>query len=56
VAQYTFDLIPIQNDSGNFTKITQRIPIKIAVDNSQLQQYGIQLKPGMSVEVTIHTA
>jgi membrane fusion protein (multidrug efflux system) len=56
VAQYTFDLIPIQNDSGNFTKITQRIPIKIEVDSSQLQQYGILLKPGMSVEVTIHTA
>jgi membrane fusion protein (multidrug efflux system) len=49
--QSTFDLLPVESDTGNYTKITQRMPVKIAVtdkDNSIL-------KPGMSVEVKIHT-
>ncbi|MFZ5591172.1 MAG: HlyD family secretion protein [Bacillota bacterium] len=29
----TFSLLPITNTSGNFTKVVQRIPIKIALDN-----------------------
>ncbi|HNF75037.1 MAG TPA: HlyD family secretion protein, partial [Pseudomonadales bacterium] len=43
-----FALIPSPNPSGNFTKITQRIPVKISVE----QQDGL-LKPGMMVEVDI---
>ncbi len=49
--QSTFSLIPTQNDSGNFTKVTQRMPVKIEIGNKD----GLILKPGMSVEVTIHT-
>jgi len=44
-----FALLPNANPSGNFTKITQRIPIRIAVD----QVEGDLLRPGMMVEVAI---
>ena len=43
-----FALIPTPNPSGNFTKITQRIPVKITVE-----QQDDLLKPGMMVEVDI---
>lgn len=46
-AQYS--VLPTENTSGNFTKITQRIPIKIRPDAS-----SYSLKPGMSAVVTIH--
>jgi len=47
-----FSLLPPDNATGNFTKIVQRIPVKIAVDDSELN--GL-LRPGMSVEPTIDT-
>jgi membrane fusion protein, multidrug efflux system len=43
-----FALLPTPNPSGNFTKVTQRLPVKIAVPQSE----GM-LKPGMMVEVKI---
>jgi membrane fusion protein (multidrug efflux system) len=43
-----FALLPNTNPSGNFTKVTQRLPIKIEV-----QQRGQMLKPGMMVEIAI---
>jgi membrane fusion protein, multidrug efflux system len=46
-----FSLIPPNNASGNFTKITQRIPIKISIDNPPNPQ--MPLLPGMSVEVKV---
>jgi membrane fusion protein (multidrug efflux system) len=53
-----FSLIPPSNASGNFTKVTQRIPIKISVypvssDNKIIQAGSFHLLPGMSVEVQI---
>jgi membrane fusion protein (multidrug efflux system) len=47
-----FALLPPDNATGNFTKIVQRIPVKIALDDSELA--GL-LRPGMSVEPTIDT-
>ena len=48
-----FALLPPDNATGNFTKIVQRIPVKIALhDNSALAG---RLRPGMSVEPTIDT-
>ncbi len=44
-----FALLPSPNPSGNFTKVTQRLPVRIAVG----QQDGV-LRPGMMVEVFIH--
>ncbi|AFC33826.1 hypothetical protein PM3016_7250 [Paenibacillus mucilaginosus 3016] len=46
----TFALLPSTNTSGNFTKVTQRIPIKIAVDDQQ----GLDLAPGMSTVIKIN--
>ncbi|MSO65889.1 MAG: HlyD family secretion protein [Alphaproteobacteria bacterium] len=48
VATSQFSLLPNPNPSGNFTKVTQRLPVKIGV----LQQEG-KLRPGMMVEVQI---
>jgi membrane fusion protein (multidrug efflux system) len=47
-----FALLPPDNATGNFTKIVQRIPVKIALDHTAL--LGV-LRPGMSVEPTIDT-
>ena len=46
---------PIQpnNATGNFTKIVQRLPVKIVVENGQ--PFAKLLKVGFSVETTIHT-
>ncbi len=43
-----FALLPSPNPSGNFTKITQRLPVRIAI-----QQKDGLLRPGMMVEVNI---
>jgi membrane fusion protein, multidrug efflux system len=48
-----FALLPPDNATGNFTKVVQRIPVKIEVD--QPTQTTTPLRPGMSVEVTITT-
>lgn len=45
-----FALLPNPNPSGNFTKITQRLPVRVAVP-----QQNDQLKPGMMVELEIST-
>ena len=45
-----FALIPPDNASGNFVKVTQRVPIKISID--QVDQYRSLLRAGMSVFVT----
>jgi membrane fusion protein, multidrug efflux system len=48
-----FSLLPPDNATGNFTKIVQRIPVKIRLDPHQ-PLIG-QLRPGMSVEASIDT-
>ncbi|HEY4649019.1 MAG TPA: HlyD family secretion protein, partial [Gemmatimonadales bacterium] len=48
-----FSLLPPDNATGNFTKVVQRVPVKIQVD--QPTQSTKPLRPGMSVEVTITT-
>ena len=49
----TFALLPPDNATGNFTKVVQRIPVKIALDGDP-KLAGL-LRPGMSVEPTIDT-
>lgn len=46
----TFSLLPAQNSSGNFTKIVQRVPVKISINNYQ----GQRLLPGMNAVVRIY--
>lgn len=53
-----FSLIPPSNASGNFTKVTQRVPIKISISpvlkSEQKDPYeSIKLLPGMSVEIKV---
>jgi membrane fusion protein, multidrug efflux system len=48
-----FALLPPDNATGNFTKIVQRVPVKIAIDPAD-PLIG-RLRPGMSVEPTIDT-
>ena len=43
-----FTLLPSPNPSGNFTKITQRLPVRIAIEKNENL-----LRPGMMVEVNI---
>ena len=43
-----FALLPSPNPSGNFTKITQRLPVRIAIDQKERR-----LRPGMMVEINI---
>jgi membrane fusion protein (multidrug efflux system) len=45
-----FALLPPDNATGNFTKVVQRIPVKIALEAS-----SVELRPGMSVIPTIQT-
>lgn len=43
-----FALLPNPNPSGNFTKVTQRLPVRVSI-----QQQNRLLKPGMMVEIKI---
>lgn len=49
----TFALLPPDNATGNFTKVVQRIPVKITLD-PESERSG-DLRPGMSVEPSIDT-
>jgi membrane fusion protein (multidrug efflux system) len=50
-----FALLPPDNATGNFTKIVQRIPVKIVLDQDSTRGYGDLLSPGMSSVVTVAT-
>ena len=49
-----FSLLSGSNATGNFTKIAQRLPVRIELDPGQIQQE--YLAPGLSVTVSINTA
>ena len=44
-----FALLPADNATGNFTKIVQRVPVKITLDPQDMKKYAGRLVPGMSV-------
>ena len=46
-----FAMIPVENAVGNFTKIAQRLPVRIAIDRSQKLAGG--LRPGLSLKVKV---
>jgi len=48
-----FALLPPDNATGNFTKVVQRIPVKIALDDPGL---ATQLRPGISVTAIVRTS
>ncbi len=49
----TFALLPPDNATGNFTKIVQRIPVKIRFDKSSVKGFENLLVPGMSANVSV---
>jgi membrane fusion protein, multidrug efflux system len=50
----TFALLPPDNATGNFTKVVQRIPVKIVLDPNPA--LGALVRPGMSVVATVETS
>jgi membrane fusion protein (multidrug efflux system) len=47
-----FALLPADNATGNYTKVVQRVPVKIALDDSDLTN---ELRPGLSAVATVRT-
>ncbi len=48
-----FSLLPQDNATGNFTKIVQRVPVKVRITGPQ--NYAQWLRPGLSAEVVVNT-
>jgi len=49
-----FALLPPQNATGNWIKVVQRVPVRIALDPGELAQHPLQLGLSMEVEVDTH--
>ena len=45
----TFALLPSDNATGNFTKIVQRVPVKIVFDEDSVRDFKDKIVPGLSV-------
>ena len=48
-----FSLLPAQNATGNWIKVVQRVPVRIALDPEQLKQYPLRLGLSAHVEVNV---
>lgn len=48
-----FALLPPDNATGNFTKVVQRVPVKIVFEESDLAKYRARITPGMSTVVSV---
>ncbi len=48
-----FSLLPAQNASGNWIKVVQRLPVRVALDQSQLDKYPLRI--GLSTDVSVDT-
>jgi membrane fusion protein (multidrug efflux system) len=48
-----FALLPPQNASGNWIKVVQRVPVRIALDREELRKYPLRL--GLSMTATVDT-
>ncbi|RUL79810.1 efflux RND transporter periplasmic adaptor subunit [Dyella choica] len=46
-----FSLLPAQNATGNWIKVVQRVPVRIALDNGELDQHPLRI--GLSTDVTV---
>ena len=49
-----FALLPPDNATGNFTRIVQRLPVKILLDEQALGEFKGRIAPGMSAEVEVN--
>ena len=48
-----FALLPAQNATGNWIKIVQRVPVRVALDGDQLAKHPLRLGMSMSVDVSV---
>jgi membrane fusion protein (multidrug efflux system) len=48
-----FSLLPAQNATGNWIKVVQRVPVRMALDPQQVAKYPLQL--GLSIKVVVDT-
>jgi membrane fusion protein, multidrug efflux system len=48
-----FALLPSDNATGNFTKIVQRVPVKIVFDPCAIQGFEARIVPGLSAIVEV---
>ena len=46
-----FSLLPAQNATGNWIKVVQRVPVRISLDNKELDQHPLRI--GLSADVTV---
>ncbi|MFA7278556.1 MAG: HlyD family efflux transporter periplasmic adaptor subunit [Sterolibacterium sp.] len=49
-----FALLPAQNASGNWIKVVQRVPVRIALEPQQLTEHPLRIGLSMHVEVDLH--
>lgn len=49
-----FSLLPAQNASGNWIKIVQRVPVRIALNQNELQKHPLQVGNSMDATVDLH--
>jgi membrane fusion protein, multidrug efflux system len=50
-----FALLPADNATGNFTKVVQRVPVKIVFDRESVSGFEDRLRPGLSAVVSVKT-
>lgn len=48
-----FAMLPADNATGNFTKVVQRVPVKIRIDPASLRGFEGRLRPGLSAVVSV---
>jgi membrane fusion protein (multidrug efflux system) len=48
-----FALLPAQNATGNWIKIVQRVPVRIALDSQEMAEHPLQIGLSMKVEVSV---
>src|SRR5262249_28785367 len=48
-----FALLPAQNATGNWIKIVQRVPVRIALDPREMSEHPLQVGLSMKVEVSV---
>jgi membrane fusion protein (multidrug efflux system) len=49
-----FSVLPAQNATGNWIKVVQRLPVRIALDPAELRAHPLRVGLSMSVDVDIH--
>src|SRR5579863_7066816 len=49
-----FSLLPAQNATGNWIKIVQRVPVRVALDPREIASHPLQIGLSMRVDVDVH--